>query len=496
MLSCSGISTTLSKTIIMKMKKRYIIWTVIIMVILILLGRFLIFSFSLNSLKPAIESELAEITGMKTTIQGNIHASLLPSFAVVVKDISLSKGEELQIRVEKLELEFPLSFFYSSGFKVKALRIRRPEVSMLVKSVDSSIEVTDASSRKEQLAVADRLDWEIDLADVKIYNGSFTYYNENNRDTFLFKGISLNSDVLQARGNTDTLILKDFMASGLLRVKNARINTLRLENIMLDVNLDKSVLTVSHQSDGYNGEHNSGHLAIDFSGDEPSYSIRQDIQKFRMERLLARFDKNPLMKGEMDFSLSLDFYGKNTSNRWLTSKGEILLKGKNLCLYGIDIDMLAKKYARSQKFSLVDIGAFFLAGPVGIAITKGGEYAILFASNKGDSTEINEFVSVWKVKAGEMYAEDVAFSTARNRIALKGSLNIWQKKFIGLDIALINDNGCAVFHQRLSGSFYDPEISDMKVVKTLLGPVKNVFTGKKCKKVFYEGSVLPVEQKE
>ena len=65
----------------------------------------------------------------------------------------------------------------------------------------------------------DRLNWEIDLVGAKIYNGSFTYYNENNRDTFLFKGISLNSDVLQASGNTDTLILKDFMVSGLLRVK-------------------------------------------------------------------------------------------------------------------------------------------------------------------------------------------------------------------------------------------------------------------------------------
>ncbi|NQT76336.1 MAG: AsmA family protein [Bacteroidetes bacterium] len=480
----------------MKLKKRHIIWIVIILVILILLGRFLIFSFSLNSLKPAIESELAEITGMKTTIRGNVHARLLPSLSIVVKDISLSNGEKLQIRIEKLELEFPLSSFYSSSFKVKALLIRHPQVSMLVKSIDTSVEIADASLREEQQTVADSLDWEIDLANINIYKGSFTYYNENNRDTLLFKGISLNSDVLQASGNADTLMLEDFMASGLLRVEDARINTLRLENIKLDVSLDKGVLTVSHQSDGYHGERNSGHLAIDFSGDEPSYSLRQDIQKFRMERLLAHFDKTPLMKGEMDFSLSLDFYGKKVSNRWLTSNGKILLKGKTLTLYGINIDMLAKKYARSQKFSLVDIGAFFLAGPLGIAITKGGEYAILLTSNKGDSTEINEFVSVWKVKAGELYAEDVAFSTARNRIALRGSLNIWQEIFNGLDIALINDHGCAVFHQQLSGSFYDPEVSDVKVVKTLLGPVKNIFTGKKCKHVFYEGSVLPPEQKE
>ena len=480
----------------MKIKKRNIIWMLIILVILILLGRFLVFSFRLNSLKPAIDSELTEITGMKTTIHGNIYARLLPNIVVVVKNISLKNDDVLQINIEKLELELPFSSLFSKISKIEALKLNRPVVTLINRSVDTSIEKLPATSSVQDLNVADSLDWEINLTVAKIYNGSFSYYDENNRDTLLFKGISLNSDVLHAKGNTDTLILEDLMASGLLRVKDARVNSLYLENIKLDVKLDKGVLTVSHLSDGYYGEHNSGYTAIDFSGDEPTYSIRQDIQKFRMERLLARFDQSPLMKGEMDFSISLDFYGKNASNRWLTTKGEILLKGKNLTLYGINIDMLAKKYSRSQKFSLVDMGAFFIAGPVGIAVTKGRDFAALLTTKEGDSTEIHEFISVWKVKAGEMHAEDVAFSTTRNRIALKGSLNIWQEKFNGLDIALINDHGCAVFHQRLSGSFYDPDVSDVKVVKTLLGPVKNIFTGKKCKHVFYEGSVLAPERKD
>jgi len=70
-------------------------------------------------------------------------------------------------------------------------------------------------------------------------------------------------------------------------------------------------------------------------------------------------------------------------------------------------------------------------------------------------------------------------------------LNIWQQHFNALEIALINEHGCAVFHQQVSGSFYEPEVSDVKVVATLLGPVKNIFHGKKCRHVFYSGSVLP-----
>ena len=33
-------------------------------------------------------------------------------------------------------------------------------------------------------------------------------------------------------------------------------------------------------------------------------------------------------------------------------------------LYGIDIDELIPKYERSQNFNLVDVGAFFLVGPL------------------------------------------------------------------------------------------------------------------------------------
>jgi AsmA protein len=359
-----------------------------------------------------------------------------------------------------------------------------------VKSVDTSIE-DEVPSADKQFADIDSLDWEINLSDVRIYDGSFTYYNENSLDTIVFKGINLNSDILDARGSADTLLLKDYNVNGSLNIENAKINKLILDKIKLDVQLDKGVLSIGHQSDGSGGEHNFGYLSVDFTTDELVYSIRQDIHSFRMERFLTSIRQEALIKGEMDFSLSLDFYGKNSSTRWLTSKGEMQLKGENLVLYGINIDMLAKKYARSQKFSMVDIGAFFLAGPLGIAVTKGGELALLLTSGQGDSTEISEFVSVWKVSAGEMYTEDVAFRTAQHRVALQGSLNIWQQHFNALEIALINEHGCAVFHQQVSGSFYEPEVSDVKVVATLLGPVKNIFHGKKCRHVFYSGSVLP-----
>ncbi|MCK5339354.1 MAG: hypothetical protein KAJ50_11095, partial [Bacteroidales bacterium] len=81
--------------------------------------------------------------------------------------------------------------------------------------------------------------------------------------------------------------------------------------------------------------------------------------------------------------------------------------------------------------------------------------------------------------------------TQENRIAVKGAVNIWYKTFNELEFALVNDEGCAVFQQMISGRFTDPDVSEVKVVKTILAPVKNIFKGKKCKNPFYEGTVKP-----
>lgn len=465
---------------------------VIILAILILLVRFLIFSFSLNSLKPVIEDEISYALGMEITIEGNINARLLPSFSVVLDDIMLKNTDDVQIWIERAELQLPLTSLFSSEIKIRGLRINKPEVIVINRSmIDSGI-----PAEKQSYVDVDSLDWGIDLVDVKIINGTFNFFDSNQRDTIIINGINIRSDYIHARGNTDTLKLEDLDARGLFTASNARINSTSFDNINLDLNIHNSKITISNKSEGPNEQEYTGKAIIDFTSDIPVYSIRQDILQFKIETFLARFNDDTLLKGVMDFSLNIDFSGKTSTSRWLSSSGEISLKGKNLTLYGVNLDLIAQKYSRSQKFNLVDVGALFLAGPVGIAVTKGRDFTDLLIANKGDSTQIIEFMSQWSLKAGELYTEDVAFSTTKSRIALRGGLNIWQQKFNQLDFALVNDYGCAVFYQHLDGSFYDPEISDVKVVKTLLGPVKNIFTGKKCKEVFYEGTVLAVEQKE
>lgn len=472
-------------------KKRWkVFWLGIILVIMLLILCFLFFSFSLNNYREVLEAELTEMIEAPVFIKGDIKAKILPSFGVVIKDVSLADNDGLIIDIPRLELKIPLGSFFSNNIQIVGLRVQDPSITIVNKSIDiTSIELP---AKKDDVWVArsDSLDWQIDLLDVIISNGSFHYYDENTLDTIQFEGIHLSSDSILAVGNADSLIFEDVTAYGQLSIDMMQVNSFLQNDAGLDVEIQKGIISISYYSKDSSGGIYNGALQIDLSGEVPDYKVSQEISNFRLEDFTSQFSDDGAMRGEMDFSLNLHFRGKTSSELWNSSKGEINLKGNDLFIYGVNIDKVADKFLQSQKFNLVDVGALFLAGPVGIAVTKGYDYADLLLANKGDTTHIRELISNWELQSGMLYAKDVAFSTPTNRIALKGGLDIRYEMFDSLEFALVNNYGCAIFLQRLDGSFNNPEASKVKVVKTVLAPIKNLFTGKKCKYPFYEGSIV------
>ncbi len=89
-------------------------------------------------------------------------------------------------------------------------------------------------------------------------------------------------------------------------------------------------------------------------------------------------------------------------------------------------------------------------------------------------------------------------SSASNRIAMKGAVNIVEEKFIDLGIALLDAKGCPTFEQKTSGSFAKPSI---KVDGTAINSLSNVMLSFSTKPktlskhndenctVFYEGII-------
>lgn len=242
------------------------------------------------------------------------------------------------------------------------------------------------------------------------------------------------------------------------------------------------------------GGQGSGSIGMDFSHPVSRYSIHSFLSKFRIEDYLKTLSGKKVGEGSMDFSANLSMQGNTARELKQTADGEVSLRGVNLMLYGNDLDREFARFESSQNFNLVDAGAFFFAGPFGLLVTKGYNFASIFQGS-GGSTSIGKIFSDWKVEHGMAQAGDVALATRQNRMALKGRINFVTERFDDVTIALIDARGCARVKQKIRGPFRKPVVEKPSVLMSLAGPALNLykqartfFPGGKCE-VFYTGSV-------
>jgi hypothetical protein len=200
-------------------------------------------------------------------------------------------------------------------------------------------------------------------------------------------------------------------------------------------------------------------------------------------------------EGLMDFSVKLSMQGESVAAMRQSAKGQVSLRGDNLMVNGTDFDQAFARFESSQQFNLVDAGAFFFAGPVGLMITKGYNFANMLQESAGHS-QIRTLVSDWKVEHGRAQALDVAMAAEKNRIALQGGLDFVNEQFDGVTVALVNTKGCVEVKQTIGGSFQNPEVGKPSILKSLAGPAlkllekgKNILPDGECD-IFYAGSVL------
>lgn len=173
------------------------------------------------------------------------------------------------------------------------------------------------------------------------------------------------------------------------------------------------------------------------------------------------------------------------------------IEGSNLSLRGADLDKFIDNFRRSQKFNLADISAVMFAGPAGLAITKGGDYASLAFASKGDSTHVSRFLAQWRLAEGKLETRDVALSTLSNRISVDGRFNMVNDS-LGFNFHVLDKKGCELVGQRVYGTSKEIKMGRVNLIKTFLGPVKNFFRDLgmvKCD-IVYQGRVVHPDSKK
>jgi uncharacterized protein involved in outer membrane biogenesis len=309
--------------------------------------------------------------------------------------------------------------------------------------------------------------------------------------------IALDVDNLAVGVDGKADLLRRISFSGTAGIGEVRTEDLVVTDLASAVAGKEGILDLDPVTMRLFGGQGSGSLRADLSGTVPRYHVRYSLSGFRIEEFLTALSPKKVAEGSMDLSATLSMRGKTANEMKRTADGEVFLRGENLTLDGVDLDREFSRFEASQSFNLVDVGAFFIAGPFAPLITKGYNFASLFLGS-GGSSRIRALVSDWKVERGIARAKDVALATRENRIALTGSLDFVNERFDDVTVAMVDGKGCARVRQKIRGSFRKPKVEKVNFLQTVAGPVLKLLKqakkilGGRCE-VFYAGSVAPPE---
>ncbi len=437
--------------------------------------------------KPRVEAIASEALGMQVHVGGRLTIGFLPGLHVALADVHLrQRGAEVASAGE-VDLGIELLPLLHKELRTGGIKLKR--LTIALERDHAGRLNSDASSEANGPLPP------LDVARVSVSDATLAYVDKQSGRQF--EAESCNADVSRLRlsGGERSGLLKNLsfvakLACGQIRTKDSAASDLRLS-----VDGQGGILRFDPVTMQLFGGHGSGTVRADFTGSIPIYQVRYHLTQFRLEEFFKILSPKSIGEGSMDFSATLSLRGKTTDAQLPTAAGVVSLRGDNLKLAIGDLDEKLSRYESTQSFNLIDVGAFFFAGPLGLAVTKGYNFAHIFQGAQGTTT-VRTLVSEWQVEHGVAQARDVAMATRANRIALQGGLDFVNGQYDGLTVAVIDAKGCATVQQKVHGPFLNPVVEKPSVLGTLTGPTRTLLRqargllGGKCA-VFYSGSVAP-----
>jgi AsmA protein len=471
-------------------RKRKVLWiagggilAVVVLIILVLL-------FGVKALKPRIEATASRALGMDVRIQGRVSVSFFPVFGASLADVTVKNGGADLATVAHMKVGLKLLPLITGRIRISRMELAEPVVSV-VRQKDGTLNIEMRRGKPSGKRVA--------LKKLAISEGSLVYTDLRSGGKTEWDGVDITVSDLSAGGMPGGDPLKTLSFTGDFRCRAIKAGNFMLTDVAMKAVGGKGVLDVSHASKELLGGTGSGTLHADFTGAEPQFRIVFAVSRLKIQDLLQESPNAKSIEGLADLSADLTARGKTALEVKQSLSGQVSLSGENIVLHGMDIDDLISSLQRSRRFNLVDVGAFFLAGPLGPVLTRGYRFADLYKESRGGEGIIAQLVSVWKVGNGVAAAVDVAMATKKNRMAMKGGLNFIDNRFEDAVVAVLDEHGCAVLTQKVHGSFSSPEVGNINILRSLTRPVTNLvksaiklFDSGPCD-VFYSGSVAPPE---
>ena len=441
-----------------------------------------------ESFKTRIVGAASQVVGMKLTVDGPVGIRLFPAPGLRLEDISMRNGGTEWLNASVVDLRVRVRQLLRGRVEVDIVDIMEPNLQM-TRDFEGAFNLNPENrpndSNKERQPLEIRrfrlLDANLSFTDpasgeeIKAEGCDWTMKNlEWSPERSQSSGLNLPN--FQGRLSCDRIIYDVMEVTGLeaeMSAQDQRIKISPVTGMLFDGRLNAQ-------------------MKSDLSGSPPDHSFELELAGFYIERFIETFQQEQGAEGSLTFTTQMNFSGKTLSESLASLNGRAELSGTTLVLHGLNLDEQLARYESTQKFNLVDVAAFFVAGPAGLAVTRGYGFASLF-TDASQQTPIRELVSEWDIDNGIARARDVALSTAENRLALAGGLDFVNLRFKDTRVAVVDAEGCAVVEQLIQGEFKDPEIKKPHFLVALVGPLMDIvkrgaalLTGTKCEP-FYTG---------
>jgi AsmA protein len=454
--------------------------------LLVLLAAIVLMLVGTDVYKTRLESTASRALGMELSFAGRPGIHVFPGLVLTLEDVQVRRQGAEIASAKQVKVGIELRSLLGDELRIGRIALTQPRIT-IERGRDGRFNF------EEPTEVATALPAQM-WPEVSVSAGTVVFIDRRYGKGFEARDCGGEVHRLQRAGGQRADFLRAISFRADLSCAQIRKEEVTLLDVKFVADAKNGVIELKPFSTRLFGTQGEGTLHADFSGAVASYQTSYTLSQFPIEEAFGTMSLNKLATGRMDFVATLSTHGITLKELKQAMSGQVTLRGKDLTFTGTDLDEAFDRFESSQTFSLVDVGAVFFAGPAGLLITKGFDFAQL-SQGSGGSSEIRTLVSDWKVEHGVAQALDVAMATKANRIALRGGLDFVNERFDGVSVALVDAKGCVKVQQRIRGSFQQPVVEKPNLIEALAGPAVRLLKkggdlvfGKHCD-VFYAGTV-------
>lgn len=445
-----------------------------------------------DRIREELEAGIGDALGMDVHIGQPPGFGLIGGASVTLAEVELSRQGQVVATVDSARVRIALPSLLTGNVRPLELHLERPVLS--IERISPGVFNIYPSEAEPGADPGPATLNEMSLRRLQVSAARLAYLDRTSGLEWLLEHCDLDLRNIHHAGGVPDQVRATLAADGELICRSLGQEKFVISELSAEIRGVNGVFDLNPLSANVFKGQVSGRLEIDISSGPMESRLTGRLSEFELGAFMAMLESEQVASGMMDLELVLDAQGSSWQEVRNSTAGTLSLTAGELELDGYDLDEELDDYAETQSFNLVDVGAVFLAGPVGLVASRGYAFTGLLEGS-GGSTRIVQLVSEWTVEGGVAQARDVAFRTAQNRLALSGGLDFTRYYFEDLKVAVVDSDGCAIVEQRITGPFDEPEVDQPNFLITVVGPLLDLIergvqtiTDNDCE-VFYTGSV-------